>query len=160
MAPAPRFAHARSPSRLCDDPQRAPRIFIETLAGTVTSASALLLAYFATDARTFEEVSLGVLGGMMVHLVATPAAIGLAGTSMGANGRYWAALLGNLLLPVAGGVVGYELSHTPHCDDPSLEGTPRARPPLPRSFPLRASPVLAPNLTGLGGGTAGVSITF
>lgn len=147
--------------RECPDPQRAGRVVAETLAGSVSTAGAVFIGMFAQDSSSTGGVILGTLGALLMHITVTPAAIGLAGRSVGGNGRYWAALVGNILVPVAGGVLGYELSHDPICDDDAPRPTARATrraPPTP--VPLRVAPVVAPNLAGPGGATAGVALMF
>jgi len=147
--------------RECPDPHRAGRVVAETLAGSVSTASAFLIGMFAQDSSSTGGAILGTLGALLMHITVTPAAIGLAGRSVSGNGRYWAALVGNVLVPVAGGVLGYELSHEPLCDDAAPRPTARATRHAPPAAPsLRVAPVVAPNLAGAGGATAGVALMF
>lgn len=147
--------------RECPDPHRAGRIVAETLAGSVSTAGAVFIGMFAQDSSSTGGVILGTLGALLMHITVTPAAIGLAGRSVGGNGRYWAAMVGNILVPVAGGVLGYELSHDPTCDDDAPRPTARATRHAPPTAPsLRVAPMVAPNLGGAGGATAGVALMF
>jgi len=149
--------------RECEDPQRAGRIVAESFAGSAAVAASVFVGMFAQDASSTGQVLFGTLGAGLMYLLVTPAAVGLVGRSFGGNGRYWASLLGGLLIPVVGHVGGYELSHEPICDDPprapraQLRRRDRAR---PTATAVRVVPTVAPSLAGSGGGTAGVAITF
>lgn len=134
--------------RECEDPQRAGRIVAESAAASAAVAASVFIGMFAQEASSTGQVIFGTLGAAAMYLLVTPAAVGLVGRGFGGNGRYWASLLGGLLIPVVGHVGGYELSHDPICDDP------------PRAPRVRVVPTVAPNLAGAGGGTAGVAITF
>jgi len=149
--------------RECEDPQRAGRIVAESVAASAAVAASVFIGMFAQDAESTGQVIFGTLGAATMYLLVTPAAVGLVGRTFGGNGRYWASLLGGLLIPVIGHVGGYELSHDPICDDAArAPRTQRRRPDraLPAATAVRVVPTVAPNLAGSGGGTAGVAITF
>ncbi len=149
--------------RECPDPQRAGRIVAESVAGAAVAVASFFIGKFAQDASSSGQVILGTLGAITMYLTVTPAAVSLVGSTFGGHGRYWASLLGGVLIPVAGHVGGYELSHDPVCDDAPTG--PRALlryrdRRLPAATAVRVVPMAAPNLTGAGGATAGVAITF
>lgn len=165
--PPPRFDVEPGPARgfpgaarECPDTQRVGRIVAETLAASAVTTASVLVGMFAQDASGSGQQALGTLGALVMYITVTPAAVGLVGRTFGGNGRYWAALLGGVLLPVAGHVLGYELSHDPECDDAPTRVTLRGGRRLPAAVPVRVAPVVAPNLAGAGGATAGLTITF
>jgi hypothetical protein len=107
--PPPRFDVEPGPARgfpgaarECPDTQRAGRIVAETLAASAVTTASVLVGMFAQDASGSGQQALGTLGALVMYITVTPAAVGLVGRTFGGNGRYWAALLGGVLLPVAG----------------------------------------------------------
>jgi hypothetical protein len=85
----------------------------------------------------------------------------LVGNAFEGRGRYWSTLLGHVLFPVVGGVLGYELSHEPACEEvPAHGGRASLRRVLPESPPVRFAPAVTPVLTGAVGATAGLAVTF
>ena len=102
-------------ARACPDGQLPVRVVVESLAGTAVTAAAGFISLFAREASSTGGVVLGTLGALATHLVVSPAAVVLVGNAFEGHGRYWSTVLGNVLLPVVGGVLGYELSHDPVC---------------------------------------------
>jgi hypothetical protein len=145
--------------RVCTDDQRAGRIAASVLASTATVTGSIAMIMFASRSENASAAVFGLVGAIS-YITLPPLAVSGVSHNFGGNGKYWASLLGGLLIPVLGHVGGYELSHDTICpgDEVSVHG--RRAPLALREDPSghRWAPLVAPN--GLGGGTLGITVSF
>lgn len=149
-------------SERCEDTNMAGRIVAETLAaGVGVVGTGMLVAYLVNSTDNFGMAMLTLTAGVTSYVVLTPLAVHGVSRTFGGNGKMWASLLGGLLVPVLGHVVGYELSHQPECAPGLRTAHPRRAPSLAMAAAdqgLRWAPVVAP--TGQGGALMGLTVAF
>jgi hypothetical protein len=146
----------------CEDSNVVGRVVAETLAaGVGVVGTGMLVVYLANSTDNFGMAMLTLGAGITSYLVLTPLAVHGVGRTFGGNGKMWASLLGGLLVPVLGHVVGYELSHEPVCAAGPRTAHRRRAPSLAMAAAdqgLRWAPVVAP--TGQGGALMGLTVAF
>jgi hypothetical protein len=145
----------------CADDDAGLRYVAEGLAALTTATGAGFLGYYIYNSARGGS-GWGPVVGVISYLTLTPLAVVGVGGHFRGNGKYWASLLGGLLLPVVGHVVGYELSHTPICTPQERAGVPHPRRFMAsqrRSETLGISPWVSPTDTSTGALT-GVSVRF
>ncbi len=133
----------------CDDDPMAGRIAAEVLASTATIAATGFLTAFVIQSRNDLAAVSGLLFGVSAYVALPPLAVHGVARNFGGNGRVWASLLGGLLVPVLGHVVGYELSHTPECNADGPR-TAHARPRRPTLLPTNDAPAWMPTAAAVG----------
>lgn len=145
----------------CEDTQLAGRVVAESLAATASLVGSGMLVYFMAESSNNAGMALlTLLTGATAYVLVPPLTVHGVGRTFGGNGKVWASLLGGLLLPVIGHVVGYELSHETECA-PDGRTAHRRRPSLASSLEDRAprwAPAVSP--TGQGGAIMGLTLAF
>jgi hypothetical protein len=146
----------------CEDTQFLGRIAAETLGASAGVVGTGMLVYFMIQSTdNFGMALLTFSVGATSYLLLTPLTVHGVGSTFGGNGKVWASLLGGLLLPVVGHVIGYELSHTTICEPGARTAHPRRAPSLANAAEdrtLRWAPAVAP--TGQGGAIMGLTLAF
>ncbi len=146
----------------CEDTQFFGRVVAETLSATAGVAGTVMLtAFMVNSTDNWGTALLTFSVGVASYLLLPPLAVHGVGRNFGGNGKIWAALVGGLLLPVVGHVIGYELSHTTECQPGARTAHPRRAPSLASSLEERAprwAPAVAP--TGQGGAIMAVTVAF
>ncbi len=154
-------ARRNSFSPQCEDTQFGGRVVAESLAATAGLVGSGMLVYFMAESSNNAGMALLTLfTGVTAYVLVPPLAVHGVGRTFGGNGKLWASLVGGLLLPVVGHVVGYELSHETECE-PDRRTAHRRRPSLASSLDDRAprwTPAIAP--TGQGGAIMGLTLAF
>lgn len=151
-----------SSEQRCEDTQFLGRIAAETLSATAGVAGTVMItAFMVNSSNNWGTALLTFTVGVASYLLLPPLAVHGVGRNFGGNGKIWAALVGGLLLPVVGHVIGYELSHTTECEPGARTAHPRRAPSLASSLEDRAprwAPAIAP--TGQGGAIMAVTVAF
>lgn len=147
--PTPAPIEVRPFNVQCDDDPMAGRIAAEVLASTATIAATGFLTAFVIQSRSDLAAVSGLLFGVSAYVALPPLAVHGVARNFGGNGRVWASMLGGILIPVLGHVVGYELSHTPECNTDAPR-TAHARPRRPTLLPTREAPAWMPAASAVG----------